>query len=234
MAVVGGQSCWLGSTGPTGIWDERTSSRVNGCRGCLRTIVVLTLMACSIVALVLALGGAGAPTAGLALMAFGLAAIHVHKRSHARPKPGLPIPLRGSGLRAGQSRAVQVGHRHLRVPAQPAEPDRAKLCSSLRPRSGLTERPVRRARDPLPARVRFSVLQRDGFRCTYCGRPGNEPGVVLHIDHVVPIAAGGSSAEDNLVTACQECNLGKGTRAVVDHEDGFAAGSGHWAAVDSD
>jgi type IV secretory pathway TrbD component len=215
MAVVGGQSCWLGSTGTSGIWDERTSSQVNGCRGCLRTIVVLTLMACSIVGLVLALGGVGVPTAGLAVMALGLAAIHVRGRSHPRPRPGLPIPLRGAGLRAEQSPAMQVGRRPLRVPAEPGEPDRAKLCSSLRPRSGLTERPVRRARDPLPARVRFSVLQRDGFRCTYCGRPGNEPGVVLHIDHVVPIVAGGSSTEDNLVTACERCNLGKGTRAVV-------------------
>jgi 5-methylcytosine-specific restriction endonuclease McrA len=38
---------------------------------------------------------------------------------------------------------------------------------------------------------------------------------VLHVDHVVPVAAGGTTNEDNLRTACEECNLGKGTRAVV-------------------
>jgi 5-methylcytosine-specific restriction endonuclease McrA len=38
---------------------------------------------------------------------------------------------------------------------------------------------------------------------------------VLHVDHVVPLAAGGTSSEGNLRTACEECNLGKGTRAVV-------------------
>jgi 5-methylcytosine-specific restriction endonuclease McrA len=74
---------------------------------------------------------------------------------------------------------------------------------------------VRRARDPLPAQLRFGILQRDGFRCRYCGRPGNAPGVVLHVDHVVPVAAGGTTTEDNLLTACDECNLGKAARAVV-------------------
>jgi 5-methylcytosine-specific restriction endonuclease McrA len=63
--------------------------------------------------------------------------------------------------------------------------------------------------------MRFRILQRDGFRCRYCGRPGSAPGVVLHVDHVVPVAACGATSEDNLLTACEECNLGKGTRAVV-------------------
>ena len=71
------------------------------------------------------------------------------------------------------------------------------------------------ARRAIPARLRFAVLQRDAFRCRYCGRTANEPGVVLHVDHVVPVAAGGTNYEGNLVTACAECNLGKSTRALV-------------------
>jgi len=71
------------------------------------------------------------------------------------------------------------------------------------------------ARHAIPARLRFTVLQRDGFRCRYCGRTAGEPGVVLHVDHVVPVAAGGTTIEGNLVTACAECNLGKATRLVV-------------------
>jgi 5-methylcytosine-specific restriction endonuclease McrA len=71
-----------------------------------------------------------------------------------------------------------------------------------------------RARDPIPAQVRFRILDRDGFRCRYCGRPASEPGGVLHVDHVVPVAAGGTKSEGNLRTACEECNLGKRTRAV--------------------
>jgi len=74
---------------------------------------------------------------------------------------------------------------------------------------------VTRARDPLPAQLRFSVLLRDGFRCRYCGRTSREPGVVLHADHLVPLAAGGATNEDNLLRACEECNLGKSTRTVL-------------------
>ena len=74
---------------------------------------------------------------------------------------------------------------------------------------------TRRTRDPLPAELRFWILGRDGFRCHCCGRPGSVPGVVLHVDHVVPVATGGAPREDNLLAACEECNLGRGTRAVV-------------------
>jgi hypothetical protein len=73
---------------------------------------------------------------------------------------------------------------------------------------------VDRARRPIPARLRFSVLMRDGFRCRYCGRAASEPDVVLHIDHVIPRAAGGLTMENNLVASCAECNLGKSTRTV--------------------
>jgi 5-methylcytosine-specific restriction endonuclease McrA len=38
---------------------------------------------------------------------------------------------------------------------------------------------------------------------------------MLHVDHVVPLAAGGAASEGSLLTACEECNLGKGTRVVV-------------------
>jgi hypothetical protein len=74
---------------------------------------------------------------------------------------------------------------------------------------------VPRARDPLPAQLRFRILERDGFRCRYCGRLGSAPGVVLHVDHVVPLAAGGATREGNLRTACEECNLGEDARAMV-------------------
>lgn len=92
----------------------------------------------------------------------------------------------------------------------PMSPDRPTARAG-RP----TKDRVPRARDALPARLRFDVLQRDGFRCAYCGRSGGAPGVVLHVDHVVPLVAGGATTVDNLVTACEECNLGKATRSLV-------------------
>ncbi|MGC1106981.1 MAG: HNH endonuclease [Candidatus Acidiferrales bacterium] len=61
-------------------------------------------------------------------------------------------------------------------------------------------------------RLRFRVLQRDNFKCVACGRsPANQIGIFLHVDHIVPVAAGGRTTIDNLQTLCQNCNLGKGT-----------------------
>jgi hypothetical protein len=73
-----------------------------------------------------------------------------------------------------------------------------------------------RARRPIPVSVRFAVLERCGFACSYCGaRP---PGVVLTIDHVVPVSKGGTNDESNLVAACWECNAGKSARVLGGQE----------------
>lgn len=67
-------------------------------------------------------------------------------------------------------------------------------------------------RESIPQGVRFNVFRRDGFTCRYCGR--SSPAVVLHCDHVKPRAKGGSDSEDNYVTACSDCNYGKGVKEV--------------------
>lgn len=66
------------------------------------------------------------------------------------------------------------------------------------------------ARKALSKKTRFEVFKRDGFRCMYCG--ATPPGVLLHVDHIKAVAEGGDNSIDNLVTACQPCNLGKGAR----------------------
>ena len=59
-------------------------------------------------------------------------------------------------------------------------------------------------------RTRFKVMQRDNFKCQICGAsPATQAGVLLHIDHIVPVAKGGQATMDNLQTLCQKCNLGK-------------------------
>lgn len=65
-----------------------------------------------------------------------------------------------------------------------------------------------RRRRTMPAKRRFEVLRRDGFQCAYCGAKASES--QLHVDHVVPVIEGGSDELSNLVTACIDCNLGKG------------------------
>ena len=61
-------------------------------------------------------------------------------------------------------------------------------------------------------KARFDVFKRDGFKCQYCG--ATPPDAILHVDHIVPVAGGGESDPDNLVTACAACNAGKSDRPL--------------------
>ncbi len=57
---------------------------------------------------------------------------------------------------------------------------------------------------------RFRIFARDGWSCRYCGN--QPPRVVLVVDHVIPVAAGGTSDDTNLITSCEDCNQGKGSK----------------------
>ncbi|MGD0408340.1 MAG: HNH endonuclease signature motif containing protein [Candidatus Limnocylindrales bacterium] len=127
-------------------------------------------------------------------------AISVHEAHEAQPvRDRHPRRSRPGGRPPGlpRDRIRQIGYASSNGTGTPARHD------------------VARDRHAIPAQLRFTVLLRDGFRCRYCGRTAAEPGVGLHVDHVVPLVAGGATSEDNLMTACSECNLGKSTRPVV-------------------
>ena len=57
-------------------------------------------------------------------------------------------------------------------------------------------------------KMRFSIYERDGYRCRKCGRSGRYHD--LEIDHIKPIAKGGKSVYSNLQTHCKRCNQEKG------------------------
>ena len=68
---------------------------------------------------------------------------------------------------------------------------------------------------------RKSVLERDGYKCRICGisrqylddkAPGLGEYLRLEIDHIVPIAQGGTSDESNLQCLCWRCNSLKGSK----------------------
>ncbi len=59
----------------------------------------------------------------------------------------------------------------------------------------------------LSLRKRFFVLKRDDFTCKMCG--ANGLGVKLEVDHILPVAEGGSDSLVNLQTLCFKCNRGK-------------------------
>lgn len=67
--------------------------------------------------------------------------------------------------------------------------------------------PILKIKRNVPARIRHLMIKSHPY-CSYCGsRP---PEVVLHVDHITPLAHGGSNEEINLQVLCDSCNLGKG------------------------
>ena len=77
-------------------------------------------------------------------------------------------------------------------------------------------RPDATNRRDVPDRLRLKVLDRDGYRCVICGRsPANEPGVVLHIDHIIPFSRQGKTELENLRVLCKQCNLGRGNSELA-------------------
>ena len=67
-------------------------------------------------------------------------------------------------------------------------------------------------RKAISKKLRFDVFKRDGLVCAYCG--ATPPTVLLQVDHIHPVAKGGTNEIDNLITSCQPCNIGKGAKTL--------------------
>lgn len=87
--------------------------------------------------------------------------------------------------------------------------ENVKFCSKCG--HELSERP---GRQHIPKGLRHAVFKRDGYRCQECFR-GREDGAKLEIDHIIPVAKGGTNEIDNLQTLCMECNRNKHTNEWI-------------------
>lgn len=78
---------------------------------------------------------------------------------------------------------------------------------------------------------RFAVLARDNFTCAYCGeKPGHSE---LEVDHIIPVAMGGSNNLINLVCSCKRCNRGKSGRVVVPNSKILDRDDSGWNIIES-
>ncbi|MEG4043758.1 HNH endonuclease [Microcoleus sp. Pol17_C1] len=62
-------------------------------------------------------------------------------------------------------------------------------------------------RIPIPPEVRKYVFTRNKYQCQSCGKTKLE--TQLTIDHIIPLARGGSNDISNLQTLCGTCNQKK-------------------------
>jgi 5-methylcytosine-specific restriction endonuclease McrA len=67
--------------------------------------------------------------------------------------------------------------------------------------------------------TRRSVWMKFGQKCIHCGvRLESWQGRHMHLDHLVPLAGSGIDDESNLVPACPDCNLEKGSKRFPEIE----------------
>ena len=68
----------------------------------------------------------------------------------------------------------------------------------------------------MTSKLRTQVKERDNYTCCQCGNSTHaEPNLLLEIDHIIPIAKGGLTKEDNLQTLCWKCNRSKGSKLIT-------------------
>jgi len=73
----------------------------------------------------------------------------------------------------------------------------------------------------IPAEVRRLVSQRATGRCEYCGLSQEGQEATFHLDHIVPVVAGGQTLAENLALACVSCSLRKAARqTAIDPQTG--------------
>ncbi len=73
----------------------------------------------------------------------------------------------------------------------------------------------------IPVELRRLVTERAGDRCEYCGLAQAGQEATFHVDHILPIKAGGPTVAENLALACVSCSLRKSAReTAVDPESG--------------
>ena len=64
-------------------------------------------------------------------------------------------------------------------------------------------------------KLREYIKKRDNFTCCNCGNSTyKEPNLLLEIDHIIPVAKGGCTVEDNLQTLCWKCNRVKSDKIL--------------------
>lgn len=67
-------------------------------------------------------------------------------------------------------------------------------------------------RFPVPASLRRQIFHKAQHRCGYCLTPQSVIGPLLELEHLIPLAIGGTNDENNLWVACPVCNGAKSDR----------------------
>ena len=137
--------------------------------------------------------------------------VKITKHSYPRKKRGYPQIVTASRRKHKTSMGRGSDFHRVGGWASPKTVEVADVISTTRKRRRKPSKPIKPKRNVSRSK-RFDVLNRDKFRCTYCGLTAKE--TELHVDHIKAVSKGGSSEMDNLITACIDCNLGKHAKDI--------------------
>lgn len=99
---------------------------------------------------------------------------------------------------------------------------RSKFCSDICADKFAKNNPYALNNQNSDMFLRWKTLERDGFRCHYCGEsPHRNPDIILHADHIIPKSKGGINALSNLITSCSKCNFSKGDSELTEENIQF-------------
>lgn len=132
-------------------------------------------------------------------MALGYCAFH-YKRylRYGHPDPAFSCKACGDTFVLGRGSYFYCAECHVRLPAG----YRAKRLRLLAANNeGMTDEDRQLSADYL------LIIRKDP--CVYCGAPSTA------VDHIVPIASGGSDRWDNQAPACKPCNSAKRSRTLL-------------------
>lgn len=97
----------------------------------------------------------------------------------------------------------------------------AEALESPQPRTANAQRQARyrerrKISDKQWAELVGQVIERDGWICAYCDCDTGLPENGHAVDHVFPLARGGTNDLDNLTMACRACNSSKADKILDD------------------
>jgi 5-methylcytosine-specific restriction endonuclease McrA len=75
---------------------------------------------------------------------------------------------------------------------------------------------------PVSVQEGVRILERDQYRCQYCGLDGRasfDNALAMSVDFVLPRAKKGKKDPQNLVACCRACNMIKGRRVYRSFEE---------------
>lgn len=79
---------------------------------------------------------------------------------------------------------------------------------------------------PIPLHIRQTIIVQADHRCEYCQTSHRLIGMPPIIDHIIPLALGGTDDRSNLAAACYRCNEFKGIKASAKDP-----ATGQWVAL---